>query len=118
MVIVSFLSALLAGMGVGSGGFLVVWLTLFMSVPQLEAQLINMIFFAASSVSSLGVSLFKGRLCLPVIIAVAVPGCLGAASGAFFAHSVEDGLLSKMFGVVLAIMGAITLVKNLPRGKK
>lgn len=112
MVIVAFLSALLAGMGVGSAGLLVVYLTLFEGLPQLEAQMINMIFFSASAAASLGVNLVKKRLSLAVILSVAVPGCLGAAAGAYFAHSVEPGALGKIFGGLMVAIGALTLFRK------
>ena len=57
--IVSFFAAVLAGMGVGSGGIMVVWFTLAASMPQLEAQLLNLIFFA--SALHKGNSLFSGK---------------------------------------------------------
>ena len=44
-IIVFFIIATLSGMGVGSAGLLVVWLTVFDSVPQLAAQGLNLFFF-------------------------------------------------------------------------
>lgn len=38
--------ALLSGMGVGSAGLLVVWLTMADTVPQLAAQGLNLYFFS------------------------------------------------------------------------
>ena len=110
MVILSFLSAVLAGMGVGSAGFLVVYLTLVRSMPQIEAQLVNLIFFIASAMAAIGVNWYKGRLRPGVILLCALPGCLGAICGSAFAHSVDSALLGKAFGGLLIIVGAATLV--------
>lgn len=45
MAFAAFLTALLAGMGVGSGGLFVVFLTVFLDYPQLAAQGLNLYFF-------------------------------------------------------------------------
>ncbi len=110
MVILSFLSAVLAGMGVGSAGFLVVYLTMAMSMPQLEAQLLNLIFFISSALAAIGVNWYRGRLRPKVILLCALPGCLGAVGGAAFAHTVDSGSLGKAFGVLLIVLGAVTLI--------
>ena len=110
MVILSFLSAVLAGMGVGSAGFLVVYLTLALSMPQLEAQLINLIFFISSALAAIGVNWYKKRLKLKVILLCALPGCAGAVCGAAFAHTVDGGALGKAFGGLLIVLGGITLL--------
>ena len=112
MIIISFLSAVLAGMGVGSAGFLVVYLTLALSMPQLEAQLLNLIFFISSAIAALFVNIYKRRLRPKVILFCALPGCLGAFAGATFAHSVSSDFLGKAFACLLIIMGAISLLRG------
>ena len=49
---VTLIVALLAGLGVGSAGLFMTWLTLVEKVPQLTAQGINLIFFIFSSGSA------------------------------------------------------------------
>ena len=110
MIAIAFLSAVLAGMGVGSAGFLVVYLTMAKAMPQLEAQLINLIFFISSALAAIGVNWYKGRLRGKVILLTALPGCLGAVCGASFAHTVDSSSLGKAFGVLLIILGGITIV--------
>ena len=109
MAIVAFLSAILAGMGVGSAGFLVVYMTVFGGYPQLSSQLMNLIFFIASSSAAIAVNLFKKRLSLKIILLIAVPGVVGAIGGATFAHSMDNDLLGKAFGVMLILFGSLAL---------
>jgi uncharacterized membrane protein YfcA len=110
MVIIAFLSAVLAGMGVGSAGFLVVYLTVFAGTPQLEAQLINLIFFISSALAAIGVNWYKKRLRWRIILTTALPGCAGAVCGSALAHSVDGNSLGRAFGILLIILGAITLM--------
>ena len=116
MIVLSFLSAVLAGMGVGSAGFLVVYLTLARSMPQIEAQLVNLIFFIASAMAAIGVNWYKGRLRPGVILLCALPGCLGAVCGSAFAHSVDSAFLGKAFGALLVLAGAATLIGQNGKG--
>ena len=115
MIIISFLSALLAGMGVGSAGFLVVYLTVAASMPQLEAQLMNLVFFIAASAAAIVVNILKKRLDFKMIAAVALPGCLGALGGSAFAHSISSDFLGKAFAVLLIVVGVISLLKRKKR---
>ena len=110
MVVLSFLSAVLAGMGVGSAGFLVVYLTLALSMPQLEAQLLNLIFFISSALAAIGINWYKGRLKPRLILLCSLPGCIGAVCGSAFAHTVDSGSLGKAFGALLIVLGAVTLI--------
>ena len=48
----TFVFAALAGMGIGSGGLLVLYLTLIRGTPQLSAQGFNLLFFLFSSGAS------------------------------------------------------------------
>ena len=45
-ILVSFLIATLSGLGIGSGGLLVIYLTLLDGMPQLRAQGVNLVFFS------------------------------------------------------------------------
>ena len=106
--VVSFLAAVLAGMGVGSGGIMVVWFTLAASMPQLEAQLLNLIFFAVSSVAALVINLVKKRLSAAVILPLAVGGCIFSVGAAFIAREIDSSVLRKAFGVLMILMSAIS----------
>ena len=110
MVVIAFLSAVLAGMGVGSAGFLVVYLTVFAGTPQLEAQLINLIFFISSALAAIVVNWYKKRLRWRLILTTALPGCMGAVCGSALAHSVDGNSLGKAFGILLVILGTVTLI--------
>ena len=106
--IVSFFTAILAGMGVGSGGIMVVWFTFAASMPQLEAQLLNLIFFAASSVAALFINLVKKRLSLSVVLPMAASGCIFAVGAALLAKEIDSSVLRKSFGILMILMSAIS----------
>ena len=106
----AFLSAALAGMGVGSAGLLVVYLTWIGHRPQLEAQQLNLIFFIASSLVALLIHLLQKRLDFRVILLCTLPACLGAVGGAAIARASREVPLSRAFGILMILGGGAALV--------
>lgn len=108
-LLVAFAVALLAGMGVGGGGLLVLYLTLFCHVKQLEAQGINLIFFLAASIGALVLHGKRRKLRLRRVLILSVSGALTALLGAYLATLVSRTILRKLFGGLLALSGLVSL---------
>ncbi len=112
VVLISFLIAVLSGMGMGSGGLLVVFLTLFADVPQIRAQGINLLFFLFSSGASMLRHVNTRTLSLPVIAIVSTAGLLGAVPGSYAALLLPEKLVRTLFGAMLAISGTVSLFRG------
>lgn len=116
--VISFLAAILAGMGVGSGGIMVAWLTLVRSLPQLDAQLLNLIFFAASSIAAFFVNLHKKRLRLRMILPMALTGSVFAVGAAFIARNTDPVMLGRAFGLLMILLGGVSAFFALRSSRK
>jgi uncharacterized membrane protein YfcA len=115
-MIAALLIAVLSGMGVGSGGLLVLYLTMVRSTPQLQAQFLNLLFFIFASAASLCIHLTRRRIrAIPALLLTAT-GLCGSLLGARLAISLPEVWVSRLFGLFLLISGAITLARE--RGKK
>ena len=101
--------ALLSGMGVGSGGLLVIYLTLVESLPQLAAQGLNLLFFSFASASSLTVHAVKRRIYGGAALLMGAAGVIGSLVGSAIAPLLPSALLGKIFGVFLVIGGIFAL---------
>ena len=110
--LVSFGIALLSGLGVGSGGLLVIYLTLFCAVPQLQAQGINLVFFLFSAGASMLVHLTKRRLAYGLCILLIVSGIPGTLIGSSLAAVLPAAMLRRLFGAFLVTAGLITLTRG------
>ncbi len=108
---VGFLSALLAGLGVGGGGLLVIYLVLIENIEQLRAQGINLVFFLFSSAASLTVHVKKRNIPYRLTAVLAFAGVAGAVIGNILVNSVSEELARMMFGVFLIISGAIAVFR-------
>jgi len=111
-ILAGFIASLLAAMGVGGGGLLVIYLTEFVKMEQRTAQGINLIFFLCASAVSLAVHLRKRRLALPHALFFAIGGTLGAVIGCIIAGNASNHLLRRGFGILLIYAGGVTLYKT------
>lgn len=110
--LVSFSVALLSGLGVGSGGLLVVFLTAYRGIEQLAAQGINLLFFLFSSSASTVVNIRRRKLSLKAIIILSIGGVVGAVGGAMLASRLSPDALRRLFGGVLLLGGVPGLLSN------
>ena len=106
---ISLLIAILSGLGVGSGGLFVIWLTAAYGVSATQARGMNLLFFVFSASSALTVHIFKGKLDLKLIGILSIFALIGTLIGTTIAQYVSPGLLKEMFGVFLVSSGAYSL---------
>jgi len=110
--VVSFLAATLAGMGVGGGGLLVIYLTLVSRLPQPQAQGINLLFFLCAAGASLWINRKKRHFDRKKIALTLAGGVGMAGVGAWVAMAVDVNLLQKGFGIFLIIAGITALFRK------
>ncbi len=95
----------LAGLGIGGGSLLILWLTLVVHLPHTAARAINLMFFITAAGA---VSLFRwkqGTLNLKKLIPAIVAGCIAAAIGSWLSLHLDTFWLKKGFGVLLILTG-------------
>ena len=111
-IAVSLLIGTLAGLGVGSGGLLIVYLRTADGMGQLEAQGMNLAFFVFALGAAVLVHLLRRRLSLPILAVVCIAGGTGAVLGSLLAQITDTDLLRIALGVLLLIMGSVSLVRR------
>ena len=111
-IIASFLIAVLSGMGIGSGGLLVIYLTFADALPQLTAQGINLLFFIFSSGAAMTVHLRRRKIFWGAVLAMSVFGVIGALLGSFAAGHLPTSVIRKLFGGMLTVSGIFALFKK------
>ena len=104
-MIVTLIVAVLSGMGIGSGGLMVLYLTLVRHAPQLTAQGFNLLFFLFAATSSMGVHLARRTIRLPAVLLMIAAGLPAAYLGTRFAIFLPEGLVGRLFGVFLILAG-------------
>ena len=106
-------SGIIGAMGLGGGAVLIIYLSLFTDMPQLNAQGVNLLFFIPTAVAAVTVYGIKKQIKWKIVLKVALWGLLGAAVGIYFADLLGGKLTSKLFGGLLVIMGIIEIFDKL-----
>lgn len=95
----------LAGLGVGGGSLLILWLTLVLGMDPDTARAVNLLFFLPAAAVS---CLFRSRrgqlrrtVCLPAILSAAAAAVLLC----LFSPGWDTALLRKLFGGLLIAAG-------------
>ncbi len=100
-----FFSGFLGGLGLGGGGVLVLFLTLFAGSGQLHAQGLNLAFFIPVGLFALIFHvrhrLVDFRMAWPAVLL----GLLGALLGSLAAAHIGAAVVRKLFGLLLLTLG-------------
>ncbi len=103
-------SGMAGGMGLGGGAVLIPVLTLFFNMPQKQAQVINLIYFVPTAVIALTDHIKNKRIEKNILPPMTTAGVMGCIIGAFAAMLLSGGILRRMFGLFMLIMGIRELV--------
>ncbi len=95
----------LAGLGIGGGSLLIMWLTLVLQTSQPEARAINLMFFLAAAGAVSVFRLKSGTLQIKTILPAVIAGCIAAAICSFLGRVMDKEILRKIFGVLLLVTG-------------
>lgn len=101
---VGAVSSVVAAMGLGGGGVLLVCLS-FLNFEVAKARGINLMLFVPSAIIALVIHWKNGLIKPQVLILPAVGGLMGAAAGVALSSFVSPGIMSNLFGLFLAALG-------------
>ncbi len=107
--IVSFLIALLMGMGVGGAGLYIIYITSFLGVDQTTAQGTNLIFFIISAISALLIHLKKRKFYPVQVATIVIFGVLGSYIFSHFSNMIDPDIPRKVLGGVLILGGGVSI---------
>lgn len=116
--IAGLLCGIISGFGIGGGSLLMVWMTAVAALDQKIAQGINLLYFLPTSVGALIFHIRNKMICWQAVIPAALCGCITAAIFAWFSVSMDVGMLRKLFGGFLIIVGINELRKNKSTNKR
>ena len=97
-------------MGVGGGGLLVIYLTLFESTEQLVAQGLNLCFFIVAGIVATIYNAIKKRIVWKTTLVLSACGAIFSVAGAFIASAINGNILQKIFGGMLVLSGLTSLL--------
>ena len=112
LFLISIVSGIISGMGIGGGAILIPSLIFIGSLSQQEAQGINLIAFIPIATVALIIH-FKNKsinfeLAKPLIIT----GIVGALIGSTIAVNIPSNTLRRIFAIFLLVIGACEIISS------
>lgn len=107
---IASLLGFLAGMGVGGGSLLLLWLTQVVGMAQPQARILNLLFFLPAALVT---TLFRGKKdkSLPgVALPGWITGCSAAVLCSMLAKHLDVDLMKKLLGGLLVLTGLREIV--------
>ena len=102
---VSIILGFLAGLGVGGGSLLMLWLTFAVGMEYNQARIINLLFFLPSALIATLFHRKQGSVKIKKILPAIVSGCIAAAAMCILGANVDTAVLKKCFGGLLLLTG-------------
>ena len=95
----------LAGLGIGGGSLLVLWLTVVLGMEPDTARSINLLFFIPTALIACFFRKMQKDLDIKTVLPAMVTGCLAAALFSWLGTQIQTDLLKKLFGGLLILTG-------------
>lgn len=95
----------LAGLGIGGGSLLILWLTLVLNISQPQARIINLLFFIPCALVSCLIRHKQGALNIKKLLPGILAGCISAAVCSIIGRNMDLAVLKKLFGGLLILTG-------------
>ena len=104
-LLIATLLGFLAGMGVGGGSLLLLWLTQVAMLEQTQARIINLLFFLPAALVATSFQAKSRSIDLKTSVTAAVTGCGAALLGTLLSRNMDMALLKKLLGGLLILTG-------------
>lgn len=115
-IIAGFFSGVAGAMGLGGGSVLLIYLTVFAGVQQLQAQGINLLFFIPIALFSTVIYAKRGVINWRRVGFMAACGVVGTLLGSYILNFLEPKLLRRLFGGLVLLYGLISLFAPKKKG--
>ena len=98
-------TGVITGFGIGGGTILILYLTLFAGLGQVESQGINLVYFIPSATAALVSHIKNKRVIWRAFLFAAGAGILTTIFGSMLASRLDVTLLRRIFGAFLIVVG-------------
>lgn len=95
----------LAGLGVGGGSLLLLWLTQAVGMAPPQARIMNLLFYLPAALVSTLFRVKPKTIDLKLVIPGLICGCVSAAVLSFVSRQINVELAKKLLGILLVAVG-------------
>ena len=113
LILAGIIGGIIGGMGMGGGTLLIPILTIFLDVPQKNAQAINLVAFIPMAIIVTIINIKRKGIDYKSVLLVATPALVTSVISALLVKKISSKALSIGFAVFLIILGVIMMVDTL-----
>lgn len=110
-MLIGLLAGITSGIGLGGGIILIPALTFIYTLPQQQAQSINLLYFIPTALIAVYMHLKQGNIEKSIIPKMVMYGIIASIIGALIAVRSDPSHLKVMFGYFMLIMGIYEFFK-------
>lgn len=111
LILFGILSGIIGGMGMGGGTILIPILTIFLSLPQKQAQGLNLICFLFLAIPALLIHFKNKMIETRYLWLIILSGVLFCVLGSFLANYINSKILKICFGIFLVLLSIWEFIK-------
>jgi uncharacterized membrane protein YfcA len=108
-IVFGIIFGIVGGMGLGGGIVLIPCLTLFLALPQHEAQGMTLFAYIPMALFALISHIRQKNVKLKPALFLTGFGCIGGVGGYFLAAAIDSGALRKVFAVFLILVALLRI---------
>lgn len=105
IICIASILGFLAGIGVGGGSLLILWLTMVMNTEHQTARIMNLLFFIPSAFIATVFRWKKSNLNWKKVLPAIIAGSLSAACFSLLSTKIDTSIIKKIFGGLLLFAG-------------
>ena len=105
-LLISLIAGFFASIGVGGGAVLVIYLSLFLNMEQLQSQAINLLFFIPCAFIGLFFHIKNKLIDFKRIVPLILFGLIGVLFGYYLSGLINAEYLRKLFGAFLFVLAS------------
>lgn len=113
LILAGIVGGIIGGMGMGGGTLLIPILTIFLDVPQKNAQAINLVAFIPMAIIVTIINIKRKGIDYKSVLLVATPALITSVISALLVKQISSKALSVGFAIFLIILGVTMMVDTL-----
>ncbi len=113
LILISIVSGVVAGMGIGGGSIFILLTTIFNLLEHKQAQGYNLIMFIAVGIATTIYNIKNKNIDFKNLLKLILPVCVGSICGIFLLKIIDEKILKNCFYLFMVIIGLYEIFSSL-----
>lgn len=113
LILISIVSGVVAGMGIGGGSIFILLTTIFNLLEHKQAQGYNLIMFIAVGIATTIYNIKNKNIDFKNLLKLILPVCAGSICGIFLLKIIDEKILKNCFYLFMVVIGFYEIFSSL-----